>query len=50
MGNIREIITLSVTAGLILAILANADSATKIVDSVSSAWYGLINTVAGKTA
>jgi hypothetical protein len=49
MSNIKEIITLSVTAGLLLAILANADAATKIVDSVSSAWFGLINTVAGKT-
>lgn len=45
MTNIREIITLSVFAGIGVAVLLNADSAVKIVDSVSSAWLGLIRTV-----
>lgn len=47
MSNVREIITLSVFAGLGLAIILNADKSANVVNAVSNAWLGLIRTVSG---
>ena len=45
MNTAKDLITMSILVGFGLAILANAGNATKIIDSVSSAWFGLISTV-----
>jgi hypothetical protein len=45
MSTFKDVVTLSILAGLGLAVLANAGSASSIITSVSQAWFGLINTV-----
>lgn len=45
MNTFKDIATMSILAGLGLAVLANAGSASQIITSVSTAWFGLINTV-----
>lgn len=47
MSTAKDLITLSILVGFGLAVLANANNASKIVNSVSGAWFGLINTVSG---
>jgi hypothetical protein len=49
MNDVKAIITIGVAAGIVLAIIANADNSVKVIDSVSKAYFGLINTAAGKT-
>ena len=48
MGDFRNIVTLTIIAGLSLAVITNADSAVKIVNSVSDSWNELIRTVSGR--
>jgi len=50
MTNLRSFVTLGILTGMSLAILANADQAAKIVESVSEAFFGLIRTSSGKRA
>lgn len=49
MENLRSFVSLGIITGLSLAILANADKASKIVGSVSEAFFGLIQTSSGGT-
>lgn len=48
MGDFRNIVTLTIVAGLALAVITNADSAVKIINSVSGAWNDLIKSVSGR--
>ncbi len=48
MDQLRSFVTIGILAGLSLAILANADKASKIVESVSEAFFGLIQTASGQ--
>lgn len=48
MGDVRNIVTLTLVAGLALAVITNADSAVKIVNGVFDGWNDLIRNVSGR--
>jgi hypothetical protein len=47
MSEVKSVLVIGVSAGILLAIILNADNAVKVIDSVSKAYFGLINTAAG---
>lgn len=49
MSSVRDIITLTIFAGLGLAILTNASDAARIIGAVSEAWNSLIESVSGRS-
>jgi hypothetical protein len=49
MSNVREIISMSILAGLGLAVILNAGNAAKVVSALSTAWIGVIQAVSGTT-
>lgn len=50
MDNLRSFVSLGIITGLSLAVLANADKAAKIIESVSESFFGLIRTASGEKA
>jgi hypothetical protein len=49
MGTAKDLVTLSIVVGFGFAILTHANQASKMVGSVSGAWFNLIRTVQGRS-
>lgn len=46
MQELRSFVVIAVVAGVIVGVIANAGNAAKVIEAVSNAYFGLINTVA----
>lgn len=47
MNDVKGVITLSIMAGLGLAVILNADKVSTILSNVGTTWISLIRTVSG---
>jgi hypothetical protein len=45
---LKDVITLSVLAGLGLAVLANPNGAVQLIQSVAGGWFSVVRTSAGQ--